>query len=142
LKSSTQYPVPRSQEKIRNIEKLALTQNSKPKTGVFMTVAAETKVRQSDRITLRGGLKDFGFALLILLVLGAAIFSTVWRRVAFIEAGYEIRRLESTESKLLHLQHEMDIERAMLSSPERIEKVARARFGLKEPEPGQIRVLP
>ena len=30
----------------------------------------------------------------------------------------------------------------MLSSPERIEKVARDRFGLREPEPGQIRVLP
>jgi cell division protein FtsL len=36
----------------------------------------------------------------------------------------------------------MEIEAAMLSSPERIEKVARDRFGLREPEPGQIRILP
>ena len=107
-----------------------------------MTVAAETKVKQADRITLRGGLRDFAFALLVLGLLGSAIFITVLRRVTFIEIGYEIRKLEKTESELLHLQHEMDIEKAMLSSPERIEKVARNRFGLKEPEPGQIRVLP
>ena len=107
-----------------------------------MTVAAETKVRQSDRISLRGGLKDFAFALVVLVLLGCAIFLTAWRRVAFIDVGYEIRRLEKSESEFLHLQHEMEIERAMLSSPERIEKVARARFGLREPEPGQIRVVP
>ncbi len=107
-----------------------------------MSVAAETKARQSERITLRGGLKDFAFALVIMVVLGSAIFLTVWRRVAFIEAGYEIRRLEGIETELLHLQHEMEIERAMLSSPERIEKVAREKFGMKEPEPGQVRVLP
>jgi len=107
-----------------------------------MSVAAETKARQSDRISLRGGLKDFAMALLVMIVLGSAIFMTVWRRVAFIEIGYEIRQLERTESELLHQKHEMEIERAMLSSPERIEKVARDRFGLREPEPGQVKVLP
>ena len=107
-----------------------------------MTVAAETKARQPEGIILRGGLKDFALALLVMALLGCAIFVTVWRRVAFIEMGYEVRRLERTESELLHLQHEMQIEKAMLSSPERIEKVARDRFGLKEPEPEQIRVLP
>lgn len=107
-----------------------------------MTVAAETKARQAQRITLRGGLKDFIFALLVLALLGGAIFSTVWRRVAFIEMGYEIRKLERAESELLRLQHELEIESAMLTSPERIEKAARDRLGLREPEPGQIRILP
>ncbi len=107
-----------------------------------MTVAAETIVRQSERISLRGGLKDFALALLVLVLLGCAIFITAWRRVAFIDVGYEVRKLEKNESEFLHLQHEMEIERAMLSSPERIEKVARARLGLREPEPGQIRVVP
>ena len=113
-----------------------------PGNILTMTVAAETKARQSEHINLRGGLKDFAFALLIIVVLGGVIFMTAWRRVAFIEAGYEIRRLEGIESELLHLQHEMEIERAMLSSPERIEKVAREKFAMKEPVPGQVRVLP
>ena len=107
-----------------------------------MSVAAETKAKHSDRITFRGGLKDFVFALLVLAVLGGAIFSTVWRRVAFIDLGYEIRKLEKREAELLRLQHELEIERAMLTSPERIEKVARHRFGLREPGPEQIRILP
>lgn len=107
-----------------------------------MTVAAETKTREHERIIFKGGLRDFAIALLIMFLLGGVIFSTVLRRVAFIEIGYEIRQLEKTESELLGLKHELEIEKAMLSSPERIEKVARSRFGLKEPEPGQIRVLP
>lgn len=107
-----------------------------------MSVIADAKARQSERITLRGGLKDFALVLLVMVVLGSAVFVTVQRRVAFIDVGYEINKLERTESELLRLQHEMEIEKAMLTSPERIEKVARDRFGFKEPEPGQIRVLP
>ncbi len=107
-----------------------------------MTVAAETRARQAERLTTRGGLRDFAFLLLLATLVGCAVFVTALRRVAFIEMGYEIRQLERKESVLLHLQKEMEIEKAMLSSPERIEKVARSRFGLKEPEPGQIRVLP
>lgn len=107
-----------------------------------MSIAAETKARQPQQLTFRGGLKDFALALLVLAVLGGAIFTTVWRRLAFIEMGYEIRNLEKTESELLRLQHELEIEKAMLTNPERIERVARDKFGLKEPEPGQIRILP
>jgi cell division protein FtsL len=107
-----------------------------------MSVVTETKARHPERIVLKGGLRDFVLALLVITLLGCTIFVTVWRRVAFIEMGYEIRKLEKTESELLRLKHEMEIERAMLSSPERIEKVARDKLGLKEPEPGQIRILP
>ena len=107
-----------------------------------MSVVTETKARHPERIALKGGLKDFAFVLLVITLLGCVIFVTVWRRVAFIEIGYEIRKLEKTESELLRSKHEMEIEKAMLSSPERIEKIARDRFGLKEPEPGQIRILP
>ena len=107
-----------------------------------MSVAAETRARQAENLTTRGGLRDFAFLLLLVALVGCAVFLTALRRVAFIEMGYEIRQLERKESKLLHLQKELEIEKAMLSSPERIEKVARSRFGLREPEPGQIRVLP
>ena len=107
-----------------------------------MTVAAETKARQAERLTSRGGLREFAFLLLLADLLGCAVFLTALRRVAFIEMGYEIRQLERKETELLHIQKEMEIEKAMLSSPERIERVARAKFGLKDPGPGQIRVLP
>jgi cell division protein FtsL len=107
-----------------------------------MSIAAETRARQAERLTVKGGLRDFSFLLLLVTLVGCAVFMTTLRRVAFIEMGYEISQLERKESELLHLQKEMEIEKAMLSSPERIEKVARSKFGLREPEPGQIRVLP
>ena len=52
-----------------------------------MSVAAEVKARQSEKITLRGGLKDFALVLLVMVILGAAVFITVQRRVAFINVG-------------------------------------------------------
>jgi cell division protein FtsL len=107
-----------------------------------MNIATEAKARQRGRITVKGGLKDFALALIIMALAGCVIFVTVWRRVAFIDIGYEIRSLESKESHLLHLQKEMEIEKAMLSSPERVERIARLRLGLRDPEPGQIRTLP
>ncbi|MDF1535816.1 MAG: cell division protein FtsL [bacterium] len=107
-----------------------------------MTVAAEAKARQTERLSARGGLRDFAFLLLLAALIGCAVFMTALRRVAFIEMGYEIRQLERKETELLHLKSEMEIEKAMLSSPERIEREARSRFGLREPEPGQLRILP
>lgn len=107
-----------------------------------MDIATQTKAGQKGRIAVKGGLKDFTLALLIVALAGSAVFITVWRRVAFIDIGYEIRSLESRESRLLHIQKEMEIEKAMLSSPDRIEAIARTKLGMTDPEPGQIRTLP
>ena len=107
-----------------------------------MAIATETRAGQKGRVVVRGGLKDFAIALLVVFLAGSAVFITVWRRVAFIDIGYEIRSLESSESKLLHLKKEMEIEKAMLSSPDRIEAFARTKLGMVDPEPGQIRTLP
>lgn len=107
-----------------------------------MEIAAGAKVQRKERTALRGGLRDFFFALIIMLLAGSAVFVTVWRRVAFIDVGYEVTQLEELESRYLHLQKELEIEKAMLESPERIEKIARGRLGLTDPEPGQIRKLP
>jgi cell division protein FtsL len=109
---------------------------------IFMDIATEIKAGQKGRVVVKGGLKDFAMALLIVALAGSVVFITVWRRVAFIGIGYEIRSLESRESRLLHIQKEMEIEKAMLSSPDRIEAIARTRLGMVDPEPGQIRTLP
>ncbi|UCG38631.1 MAG: cell division protein FtsL [bacterium] len=90
----------------------------------------------------RSPLKALALALALVALIGCTVFVTAWRRVAFIDIGYEIRQLEGAESRLLHLQNELEIEKAMLSSPERIEKVARGRLGLTDPGPEQIRKLP
>jgi cell division protein FtsL len=106
-----------------------------------MPIATGTKAGTKGRVVVRGGLRDFVLALLIIALAGSAIFVTVWRRVAFIDVGYEIRSLESREAGLLHGQKEMEIEKAMLSSPDRIEEIARHKLGMRDPGPGQVRTL-
>jgi cell division protein FtsL len=39
------------------------------------------------------------------------------------------------------VNRELEIERAMLSSPERVERVARERLGMIQPTPEQIRIV-
>ncbi|TNF50685.1 cell division protein FtsL [bacterium] len=87
------------------------------------------------------GLRELLAGLVLVLAIGAFIFINVWRGLAFINVGYQIRGLERKQSELLHMNRELEIERAMLSSPERIERVARQKLGMIEPTPDQIRIV-
>lgn len=79
--------------------------------------------------------------MVLVMVIGGFIFVTVWRGLAFINVGYQIRSLERKQSELLNMNRALEIERAMLSSPERVERVARERLGMIEPTPDQIRII-
>jgi cell division protein FtsL len=87
------------------------------------------------------GFRELFASLVLLLIIGTFISLTVWRGVAFINVGYQIRGLEKKQADLLNLNRELKIERAMLSSPERVESIARGRFGMTEPAPDQIRTV-
>jgi len=87
------------------------------------------------------GLRELLAGVVLVLVIGAFIFVTVWRGLAFIDVGYQIRGLERKQSELLNMNRELEIERAMLSTPERVERVARERLGMIEPTPDQIRIV-
>jgi len=87
------------------------------------------------------GFRELLLASIVVLMIGCAILLTVWRRVAFVKAGYEIRTLEKMESGLLDRKRAMEIEREMLSDPVRIEKIAKSRLGMTDPENGQIRIV-
>jgi len=87
------------------------------------------------------GLRELLACLVLLLVIGGFISVTVWRGVAFINVGYQIRDLERKQAEFLQLNRELKIERAMLSNPERIESAARSMLGMTEPSPDQIRMV-
>lgn len=99
---------------------------------------ARTRSRQP---TASLGYRELLLAALVVVMIGFAIFLTVWRRVAFVKAGYEIRILEKKESGLLNRKRAMEIEKEMLSNPVRIEEIARSRLGLTDPGTGQIRIV-
>ncbi len=105
-----------------------------------MGAVADVKGREKQSVA-SFGLRETFLASIAVILIGGAIFLTVWRRVAFVNAGYEIRVLEKKAAKLHNQKRTMEIEKEMLSNPDRIEDLARKRLGFAEPLPGQIRIV-
>jgi cell division protein FtsL len=93
------------------------------------------------KVNVSGGVKDLLLVLCLALLIGSVIFLTVWRRVAFVEMGYEIRYLEGRQEALVHQIGKMEIERAMLSSPDRIRQVAGSELRMTDPSKDQVRIV-
>ncbi len=55
-----------------------------------------------------------------------------------IQLKYRIIRLKKEELRLQELNKKLRLEISVLKSPQRLEKIARERFGLKHPDPDQI----
>ena len=97
--------------------------------------------------TLKGLPKINGFALrrpnlwpvlgFIALMLVVSLFF-VWSRVQVIGLEYEISNLESNLRDARKETSRLRIEAASLSSPERIERVARSELGLRLPVSEQV----
>jgi cell division protein FtsL len=66
----------------------------------------------------------------------------VWLRLQVVHLGYVLSTTSKLQSQLEQENRELKLELATLSSPQRLEKMARARLGLKEPEKGQVVILP
>ncbi len=66
----------------------------------------------------------------------------VWVRLQVVDAGYELSTGRRVEQRLEQEQRELDLEIATLTSPPRLERVARERLGMKPPAPGQIVTAP
>ena len=105
-----------------------------------MEVLAEVKIQGSYGVGSRG-FREYLLITLLSVCLGGAVFLSVWKGLAFISLGYEIRALERREGELIHLNQELEIEKGMLTSPERIEKIAREQLGMIDPSPEQLRVI-
>lgn len=105
-----------------------------------MDTLAEAKIQSGQGVRWRGA-REYFLILCLSICLGAGILLSVWSGIAFINMGYEIRALEQREGELLHLNRELEIEKGMLTSPERIEKVAREKLGMTDPRPDQIKVI-
>ncbi len=106
-----------------------------------MTTSTHARTESAPRAVITGIREFTAVALALGLILGALLL-TVWRKAAFLQVGYKISDLEKRESDLLSRRRELEIEKSMLNSPERIERIARERLGMIDPEPGQVRILP
>jgi len=79
--------------------------------------------------------------LTVLVALGVAL-GVVWIRLQLVHRGYEISTARQVERRLEQEQRELRIEIATLTSPRRLEEVARTRLHMAPPAPGQIVNVP
>jgi cell division protein FtsL len=66
----------------------------------------------------------------------------VWLRLQVVHMGYVLSTTSKLQSRLEQENRELKIELATMTSPERLESLARRRVGLRQPEKGQVIVLP
>lgn len=66
----------------------------------------------------------------------------VWLRLQVVHMGYVLSTTSKLQSRLEQENRELKIELATMTSPERLESLARRRLGLRQPEKGQVIVLP
>ena len=90
------------------------------------------------------GSKRRGFVIVALLVLGliGAVLVHVWLRLQVVRMGYVLSTTSKLQSRLEQENRELKVELATMTSPDRLEALARRRLGLVSPEKGQVVVLP
>lgn len=101
--------------------------------------AAMTPVRARARTT------DWRLALAVALgtaMVGAAALLLVWVRLQFVHTGYQLSAARHLAHRLEQEQRELELEIATLTSPRRLETLARERLGMAPPGPGQIVSVP
>jgi cell division protein FtsL len=74
-------------------------------------------------------------------LVGLALFH-VWVRLQVVRMGYVLSTTSKLQDQLEQENRELKVELATLTSPERLEEMARVRLGLREPEKNQVVILP
>ena len=70
-----------------------------------------------------------------------AALAHVWVRLQVVRLGYSISRQSEREKKLQQVHRKLQVERALLRNPERLERLARERLNLTMPDPKVIQAL-
>jgi len=109
--------------------------------GVRLRVKTRTEGRtpRTDRSERR---RHQWAVLSLSLCLVGVVLLHVWLRLQVVRMGYALSTTSKLESQLEQERRELTVELATLTSPDRLEAMARKRLGLVAPEKGQVIVLP
>ncbi len=75
------------------------------------------------------------------LSLAAALLAYAWQHFEMIQYGYRMEELRLEREYLVKIQRQLDLERAALASPDRIEAIAKRELGMASPAESQIVVI-
>jgi cell division protein FtsL len=105
------------------------------KTGIRINNSRARKRKM--RLTPR---QIFLVVILFFFTMGCGI-GYVWSNFEGTQIGYDLSRLRQEELRLKELNQKLRLELATLKSPQYLEAAAQ-RFGLRQPSPEQIVILP
>ena len=97
--------------------------------------AADAEARKVERRLLAA----IGLGLLVVVAMALLL---VWVRLQTVDTGYALSAARRLTHRLEQEQRELEMEIATLTSPLRLERVARERLGMGSPGPGQIVNVP
>ena len=86
--------------------------------------------------------RHFVYVAVLALVLVGVVLVHVWLRLQVVKTGYVLATATKLQTRLEQENRELQIELATLTSPDRLESLARRRLGLVPPEKGQVIILP
>ncbi len=92
--------------------------------------AAPNRVRECTRVLALGG------------VVAAGGLLYTWQHFQSIQLGYQVEELKAERAQAQELNHQLRLEAAALSSPERIDAIARRQLGLTVAGPGRLTPAP
>jgi cell division protein FtsL len=90
----------------------------------------------------RAARRPNGLLFVLAFALIGLVWLHVWLRLQVVRTGYVLSTTSKLQSRLEQENRELRIELATMTSPDRLESLARRRLGLRQPEKGQVIVLP
>jgi cell division protein FtsL len=117
----------------------------KTKTAAAVTLNSRARLAKAVQVNRIGkrkarqhlfGICAFGFFLFLLGLVH------VWLRLQVVHMGYVLSTTTKLQGRLEQENRELKVEVATLTSPDRLEAMARRRLGLMSPDKGQVIVLP
>jgi len=91
-------------------------------------------IRESDTKGHRDYIIVTAFSAIFLL----GLFAYGWQHYQFIQYGYRLEEAQKKMQRLTEIGRQLRLERASLSSPQRIDSIARKQLGMVVPAPGQL----
>src|SRR5574341_1344447 len=110
-----------------------------------MTTAVSAPARKLGRVK-RGRAKAARWRVVLAVFLGLSLIGVVlvhvWLRLQVVRMGYVLSTTSKLQARLEQESRELKVELATMTSPDRLEELARRRLGLVAPEKGQVIVFP
>lgn len=91
------------------------------------------------RVRDRARARELRWLLIAAAATAVPLLMYVWQRVEFIRLSYHVEDLERQKQELVDMNERFKVERSHLRAPERVERIARRKLGLSNPQPGDVR---